>query len=194
PALEHVAGKVEGAGAFLNITVAPGVLSKSILDLVHNPLGEADGFGTSKTGAGKTIVIDYSAPNIAKPFHVGQLMSTILGASLARIYRALGYTVVGVNHLGDWGVQCGFQFLAWQRADPVEREKQLRERGLDYLCELYVDINSAGKQAAVLEAELNCNGMQCDPEKRAEIKARLDAVKLEADARDRLARELFKKL
>ncbi len=194
PTLEKIVGKVDCAGAFLNVFVFPGVLCKSILELIHVPIDDHPPYGTADLGDGKTIVIDYSGVNIAKPFHVGHLMSTILGASLARIYRALGYTVVGVNHLGDWGVQCGFQFLAWQRADPVEREKQLRERGLDYLCELYVDINSCGKQVAVLEAELNCNGVQDDPDKRIEIKKRLDAVKTEADARDREARVLFKKL
>ena len=194
PALEKIVGKIDCAGAFLNLFVFPGTLCKSILELIHDPLGDLPPFGTAATGDGKTIVIDYSGPNIAKPFHVGHLMSTILGASLARIYRALGYTVVGVNHLGDWGVQCGFQFLAWRRADPIEREKQLRERGLDYLCELYVEINSSGKQVAVLEAELNSNGVQTDPDKRADIKARLDAAKAEADARDKEARVLFKKL
>ena len=192
--LEKIVGKIDCAGAFLNIFVFPGALCKSILETVHGPLNDRLPYGNSALGAGKTIVIDYSGPNIAKPFHVGHLMSTIIGASLARIYRALGYTVVGVNHIGDWGVQCGFQFLAWQRADPVERERQLRERGLDYLCELYVDINSCGKQVAVLEAELNSAGVQEAPSQRDEIKKRLDAVKLEADQRDKDARILFKKL
>jgi len=194
PTLEKIVGKIDCAGAFLNIFVFAGALCKSILDSIHDPLDDHLPFGTSALGAGKTIVVDYSAPNIAKPFHVGHLMSTILGATLVRIYRALGYTVVGVNHLGDWGVQCGFQFLAWQRADPVVREKQLRERGLDYLCELYIEINSCAKQVGVLENELNCAAVQADPEKRAAIKARLDAVKLEADTRDKEARVLFKKL
>src|SRR6185295_12502491 len=177
PALEHVAGKVEGAGAFLNITVAPGVLSKSILDLVHNPLGEADGFGTSKTGAGKTIVVDYSGPNIAKPFHVGHLMSTILGASLVRIYRQLGFKVVGVNHLGDWGTQCGYQFLAWQRADPQVREKELSERGLEYLVDLYIEINAQGKRLAQLENMLLDKNIAAQPDERSKIQDQIAKLK-----------------
>lgn len=191
--LEHLVSKIENAGAFLNLFVAPGVLCKSILEIVHNPLAERP-FGSSAAGVGKTIVIDYSAPNIAKPFHVGHLMSTILGASLVRIFRALGYTVVGVNHFGDWGVQCGFQFLAWQRADPVEREKQLNARGLDYLADLYVEINGAAKQAAILEEELKDVSVQNDPNKRNEINKRLAVIRPEADARDTQARALFKKL
>lgn len=190
-ALAALAEKVEAAGPFLNVTYKPGVLCESVLRMIEDSGGR---YGGSSEGAGKTIVIDYSAPNIAKPFHVGHLMSTILGASLVRVFRALGYAVVGVNHLGDWGVQCGFQFLAWQRADPVEREKELAARGLDYLADLYVEINSAGRTVAMLEAELANKEVLTSPEDRAGIKARLDAAKPEADARDAEARALFKKL
>ena len=142
--------RIETAGAFLNIHIKPGKLNESVIGALQRA-GSA--FGETAEGRGKTVVIDYSAPNIAKPFHVGHLMSTIIGASLVRIFRALGYTVVGVNHLGDWGVQCGFQFLAWQRADPVEREKQLAARGLEYLSELYVEINTAAKSDPALDAQ-----------------------------------------
>jgi arginyl-tRNA synthetase len=190
-ALAPLAEKIDNAGAFLNIRFKPGVLCASVLRLIADTGGH---FGESNEGAGKTIVIDYCGPNIAKPFHVGHLMSTILGASLVRIFRALGYTVVGVNHLGDWGVQCGFQFLAWQRADPAVREKELTERGLEYLCELYIDINSAGKELKVLEAEMTEKEVMTNPEERARIKARIEAIRPEAEARDAQARALFKKL
>jgi arginyl-tRNA synthetase len=150
PKLAGLVVRVDTAAAFLNIRMQPGKLNESVLTFGQKASGA---FGETAEGRGKTIVIDYSAPNIAKPFHVGHLMSTIIGASLVRIFRALGYTVVGVNHLGDWGVQCGFQFLAWQRADPVEREKQLAARGLDYLSELYVEINAAAKADPTLDAQ-----------------------------------------
>jgi len=191
PALAPLIDKAEAAGAFLNVRFKPGVLCASILRLIAD---SGASFGGSAEGAGKTIVIDYSGPNIAKPFHVGHLMSTVLGASLVRIFRALGYTVVGVNHLGDWGVQCGYQFLAWQLADPAEREKELAARGLDYLSDLYVDINSAAREVNVLEAELANKEVLTDPQERARIKARLDAVKPEADAREAKARALFKQM
>jgi arginyl-tRNA synthetase len=148
--LKPIVDKIEPAGPFLNFRLKPGALPKSVIKIVRE--AGAD-YGHTHEGQGKTIVIDYSAPNIAKPFHVGHLMSTILGASLVRVFRALGFSVVGVNHLGDWGVQCGFQFLAWQRADPVQREKSLSERGLDYLSELYVEINAAAKADPSLDAE-----------------------------------------
>ena len=99
----------------------PGRLAAAILTEVLKAQGR---YGFGEDGAGKTIVVDFSSPNIAKPFHVGHLMSTILGASLTRIFRALGYKVVGVNHLGDWGTQCGYQFLAWQNAEDEKRGQQ----------------------------------------------------------------------
>jgi len=145
------------AGAFLNIRLKPGTLCVSVINAIRASQGN---YGSGTDGAGKTVVIDYSAPNIAKPFHVGHLMSTILGASLVKIFRALGYKVVGVNHLGDWGVQCGFQFLAWQRekekfakglaADP---EVELADKGLDYLADLYVNINEEAKADATLDGQ-----------------------------------------
>jgi hypothetical protein len=78
----------------------------------------------------------------------------VLGASLTRIFRALGHPVGGVNHLGDWGTQCGYQFLAWQKADPAERERRLDAEGLDYLADLYVEINAPAKRLKALENQL----------------------------------------
>lgn len=132
------------AGAFLNIRLKPGTLCVSVINAIRASQGN---YGSGTDGAGKTVVIDYSAPNIAKPFHVGHLMSTILGASLVKIFRALGYKVVGVNHLGDWGVQCGFQFLAWDLTDHATRDANLTQHGLDYLADLYVLINMPGRIA-----------------------------------------------
>ncbi|MFH0939446.1 MAG: arginine--tRNA ligase [Planctomycetota bacterium] len=192
--------KIEAVGPFLNIGMRPGALVHSILQLVLNSQIR---YGESREGAGKTIVIDYSAPNIAKPFHVGHLMSTIIGASLTRIFRALGYTVVGVNHLGDWGVQCGFQFLAWQiavkkfREDPVNNpdpESELRERGLDYLAKLYVEINDDRKNADALEKKLKTAGASKDDPQYATLCDTYLTHKKTADSNEQQARALFKQL
>jgi len=155
--LESILEKAEAAGPFLNIRLKPGVLTESVINMISTAGKE---YGHGRDGEGKTIVLDYSSPNIAKPFHVGHLMSTIIGASLSRIYRALGYRVVGVNHLGDWGVQCGFQFLAWQRekenfqkGQGANPEKQLAEQGLDFLADLYVAINHEAKLNPELEKQ-----------------------------------------
>src|SRR4030067_2583990 len=80
--------------------------------------------GRESDGAGKTIVIDYSSPNIARPFSIAHLRSTALGNSLKRIYEHLGYRVVGVNHLGDWGVQFGTLIAAYNRWGSQERVEQ----------------------------------------------------------------------
>lgn len=69
-----------------------------------------DKFGMNETGKGKKVLIEYSAPNIAKTFHVGHLRSTIIGAFIANLYRACGWEAVGLNYLGDWGTQVSFKF------------------------------------------------------------------------------------
>lgn len=70
-------------------------------------LPKRGGYGTNLTGAGKSVVIDFSSPNIAKPFHAGHLRSTIIGATLGNLYQANGWDVVRMNYLGDWGKQFG---------------------------------------------------------------------------------------
>jgi arginyl-tRNA synthetase len=116
-----------------------------------------------------------------------------LGASLARIFRAQGCTVIGVNHLGDWGTQCGYQFLAWRRADPAERERRLAAEGLDYLAELYVEINAPAKRVAALE-ERNRELPPGSSETRATLEAELAQVRPEAENLDAEARALFRRL
>ncbi|MCW8129203.1 MAG: arginine--tRNA ligase [Planctomycetota bacterium] len=189
--LAQVVHRVEAEGPFLNFHAQRGVLCSAVLRKVCDPTAP---YAQSGEGAGKTIVIDYSAPNIAKPFHVGHLMSTVLGASLVRIHRLLGYKVEGVNHLGDWGTQCGYQFLAWQRADPKVREEQLAARGLEYLVELYVGINQPAKTIKGLEEELLDKNIAVQPDMRAKLEAQIAERKPAADEIDREARALFKKL
>ena len=99
--LDDVVNKIDVVGGYLNFFVAKDGLVKSTLEEVLN---KEDCFGNSDIGNGKTVVIDYSAPNIAKPFHIGHLRSTVIGGALYKIYKALGYKVIGINHLGDWGM------------------------------------------------------------------------------------------
>jgi arginyl-tRNA synthetase len=93
--------RVQAVGGYVNFSLESSALVRATLTA----------FGASDEGKGRTICVDYSSPNIAKPFHVGHLRSTVIGAALIRIHRFLGYAVVGVNHLGDWGTQFG-QILA----------------------------------------------------------------------------------
>lgn len=102
PAVEKV--EVAGAG-FVNVTLKTEWLGAHARDALALP----------DVGAGRTVVVDYSSPNVAKPMHIGHIRSTILGESIKRVLRAVGYSVIADNHLGDWGTQFGKLIVAWNR-------------------------------------------------------------------------------
>lgn len=115
--------KIEIAGpGFLNFTLKSEWLAEH-LARVHAD----ERLGTPAVGAGRTVVIDYSSPNVAKPMHIGHIRSTVIGHALDSLYRFLGYRVIADNHLGDWGTQFGILLLGWKRdrnesalqADPI---------------------------------------------------------------------------
>ena len=99
--VDDVIEKVEVVGGYLNFFINKAGLVKVTIEKV---LADGEDYGKSKIGEGKTIVIDYSSPNIAKPFHIGHLRTTVIGGALYKMYKFLGYNVVGINHLGDWGM------------------------------------------------------------------------------------------
>lgn len=101
---ESIVEKIDIVGGYLNIFINKEALVKTVLEEVAK---ENEKYGSSKLGQGKNIVIDYSSPNIAKPFHIGHLRSTVIGGALYKIYNFLGYNSVGINYLGDWGLQFG---------------------------------------------------------------------------------------
>ena len=96
--------KIEIVGGYLNIYINKASLAETVLKEVAQ---KQEKYGSSNIGMGKNVVIDYSAPNIAKPFHIGHLRSTVIGGALYKIYNFLGYNSVGINYLGDWGLQFG---------------------------------------------------------------------------------------
>jgi arginyl-tRNA synthetase len=107
-------------GPFLNFTVEPSLLASTILGQIRE---QGNAYGGSDEGLGKTIVLDLSSPNIAKPMSVGHLRSTVIGAAIQRLHNALGYTTVGINHIGDWGSQFGKLVAAIDRwGDTVDLE------------------------------------------------------------------------
>ena len=124
--------KVESLAGYLNFYTDKKVFVKTALEKV---LEKKQDYGKSDIGKGKTVCIDYSSVNIAKPFHIGHLSSTAIGGALYRIFGFLGYTAVGINHLGDWGTQFGKMLAAyklWGDAEKVEKG------GVAALLELYV--------------------------------------------------------
>lgn len=108
--------KTEVVGGYLNIFFNRSAVAKGIADIA----AANNRVGASNEGAGKTICIDYSSVNIAKPFHIGHLSTTVIGGALYRIFEHLGYNVVGINHLGDWGTQFGKLIVATRKWSSLE--------------------------------------------------------------------------
>ncbi len=129
---------------FLNIVLDRKTFALQVLDEIDD---SKDSYGSLPSN-GKTVVIDYSSPNIAKSFSVGHLRSTVIGASLYKIYEKMGYKAIGVNHLGDWGTQFGKMIVAY---DKWGNEEGLLERPIDYLQSLYVKFHEASKEDPTLE-------------------------------------------
>jgi len=123
---------------FLNIYLKRVDISKKILNRIYDTKHD---YGTLPSN-NKTVVIDYSSPNIAKSFSVGHLRSTVIGNSLKLIYKKLGYDVVGINHLGDWGTQFGSMIVAYQMWGDKEKIKQ---NPIDELQALYVRFHQAAE-------------------------------------------------
>jgi arginyl-tRNA synthetase len=137
---------IEAAGPYVNARIAAGHLLSTVPQEIR-ALG--DRFGGADVGGGEYVVIDYSSPNIAKPLGFHHLRSTMIGNALARIHRALGYRVAGVNFLGDWGKTFGILAEAFRRfGDPARLEAE----GISYLLELYVAANRTLEQDAGFDA------------------------------------------
>jgi len=144
---EKIIEKVEVVNGYLNFFVNPVLLVKTVLEEIDN---KKECYGSSNIGAGKNIVIDYSSPNIAKPFHIGHLRSTVIGNSLYKIHQFLGYHCVGINHLGDYGTQFGKLIEGYKRWG---NEYQIEENPIDELTKIYIRINNLCKEdESVLEA------------------------------------------
>ncbi|KRQ88071.1 Arginine--tRNA ligase [Caloramator mitchellensis] len=137
--------KVETAGGYLNFFVNKADANKSILQKI---LTEKEKYGHTNIGAGKTITIDFSSPNIAKPFHVGHLYSTAIGNSLYKIFTSQGYNCVGINHLGDWGTQFGKLIAAYKR---WVDEEALEKEPIKELLRIYVKFHDEAELDPSLE-------------------------------------------
>ncbi len=137
--------EIKCEGAYLNFFVKK---EQFISGLVTQML--ADDFGSSTEGEGKTICIDYSSPNVAKNFHVGHLRTTIIGNSLYKIYSKLGYKVVRINHIGDWGTQFGKLIVAYKAWGD---EEAVKKDGVAELMRLYVRFHEEAEKNDALNDE-----------------------------------------
>lgn len=131
--------KIEVVGGYLNFYINKDTLAEEVVKEIE----EKDEYGRSKIGNGKTILLDYSSPNIAKPFHIGHLRTTLIGNSLYKIYKYLGYNTVGINHLGDYGTQFGKMIEAYKL---WKNEYNLEEDPINKMMDMYVRINALCKE------------------------------------------------
>jgi arginyl-tRNA synthetase len=116
---DEVASALVANPGFINFYLAPSFLAASLQDI----LAAGDEFGNSAMGADRTVIVEYSSPNIAKPFSVGHLRSTVIGDAVANILAFTGHSVIRDNHLGDWGTQFGkvlYALDAWGDIEKIE--------------------------------------------------------------------------
>ncbi len=139
--------KLEANAGYVNFFINRAKLAEDTLTEILTNKTE---FGKSNIGEGLTIVIDYSSPNIAKPFHIGHLRSTVIGNALYNIFGELGYSCLGINHLGDWGTQFGKLIVAYKKWGDKETVEQ---KGIEELNRLYVRFHKEAKENSNLEDE-----------------------------------------
>ena len=137
--------RVDVVGGYLNFFIDKSVFIKDTLICASK-----DRYGSSDEGSGKKVVMDYSSINIAKPFHIGHIMSTSIGNALNRIYKYHGYDAIGINHLGDWGTQFGKLIYAYENWGS---KQDVQNRGLDALLDLYIKFHDEADKDNTLDDE-----------------------------------------
>ena len=139
--------KVEAVNGYLNFKVDKKAQAKQVIDEV---LEKKEAYGKSDIGKGKTVCIDFSSVNIAKPFHMGHMLNTSIGSALYKIYKELGYNAVGINHLGDWGTQFGKLIVAYKKWGVKE---DIEARGVRGLLDIYVKFHKEAEVHPELDDE-----------------------------------------
>ena len=144
--VDEYISKVEIVGGYLNFYINRLAITENVLTEIEKT-GEK--FAANNSGEGKNIIVEFSSPNIAKPFHIGHLRNTVIGAALYNIYKYLGYNTIGINHLGDYGTQFGKMIEGYKRWG---NEYNLEENPIDQCMDIYVRINNLCKEdESVLE-------------------------------------------
>ena len=139
--------KIEAVNGYLNIYIDGKYFAGGVLNTV---LEKGDKYGSFDFGKGKTVVLDYSSPNVAKPFHIGHLGTTVIGHSLKKLHEFAGYKCVGINHLGDWGTQFGKMIVAYKKWGDKDK---IANGGCDDLVELYVKFHEEAEKDPTLNDE-----------------------------------------
>ncbi len=127
--------KIESVGPYINFFTNKELLTKTVLEEISN---KKENYGSTDIGKGKTVIVEFSSPNIAKPFHIGHIRSTVIGNSLYKIYSYLGYNAIAINHLGDYGTQFGMLIAAYKKWGKIE---EIEADPINELLKLYVKFN-----------------------------------------------------
>lgn len=158
--------RVEAVGPFVNLAIDPAVRASTTLNEV---LASGADYGRGDEGQGRVVMIDFSSPNIAKPFGIGHLRSTVIGSAICNLYRARGYVPVGVNHIGDWGKQFGMLMVALTERPDGLGEMERAADPVDFLFQLYVEIHRRAESDPQVEVRARnwfCRLEGGDPEAR----------------------------
>ena len=141
------AARIEAVNGYLNFYLSDNVVCDTVVGEI---LAKGEKYGAPTIGEGKEVVLDYSSPNLAKPFHIGHLGTTVIGHSLRKLHEFAGYHCTGINYVGDWGTQFGKLIVAYKKWGDREVVEQ---GGVDALVDLYVRINNAVAEDPALADE-----------------------------------------
>ncbi|NYB75910.1 arginine--tRNA ligase [Sedimentibacter hydroxybenzoicus DSM 7310] len=130
--------KIESMGPYVNFFVDKKHYAEKILKTAFK---EKEGYGSTNVGEGKSVIVEFSSPNIAKPFHIGHIRTTIIGNSIYKIYKYLGYNTITINHLGDYGTQFGMLISAYKKWGSPEIVEAIEKNPIQELLKLYVKYN-----------------------------------------------------
>ncbi len=144
---EPAFSRVDAVGGYLNFFADSTLFAARLLGDIRK---KGDMYGSPAIGEGRTVVLDYSSPNVAKPFHIGHLGTTVIGHSLKLLHEFAGYHCVGINHLGDWGTQFGKLIVAFRKWG---NRAEIEEKEIDELVRLYVKFHAEAEKDASLEDE-----------------------------------------
>jgi len=176
--------RIEVMGPYVNF-----FLNKSIYleGVVKKVLEDGNKYGSSSFGEGKTVIVEYSSPNIAKPFHVGHLFTTVIGNSLSRIFKFQGFTTERINHLGDWGTQFGKLISGYERW--VDKEK-LQKSPIEELNRIYVKFHEEAEKDPSLDIEARQHFKNLEDGKEYEVALWKEFRKLSLMVFERVYKEL----
>lgn len=176
--------RIEVLGPYLNFFLDK---TEFVSGVVQEILSQKEAYGSSETGAGKTVIVEYSSPNIAKPFHVGHLFTTVIGNSLSRIFKSQGFQTERINHLGDWGTQFGKLISGYERWVDLQK---LKETPIEELNRIYVKFHEEAEKDPSLNDEARAHFKNLEDGKEYEVKLWKEFRELSLMVFERVYKEL----